>query len=781
MKRIINILISTAAIVLACSCNEQLIEDVVIADSSERIVLAFSSGATKAGSEVEAYLDHVDVLIFDYQTSPGNLVYHERIALNGSSSSVLQAARSTFTPSAEYYVQIVANSSADASVFSSLEDYASLINMKQEDVELHLTGLDLEGAPEFFLMDGVAYLKGARPTVPGTVVLNNGVASDDTNLEVALERAAAKVEIIITAGNTEEFELTFTDGLQDSEGALYYIRNMPYETFVTDHDPVTTTKLVTTYRTNSSYFEWNPTESPKKVSLVAYVYAHDWKGQSVLEKESCVIMNLPFVYTDKVNNEIHNHPNSWYKIPMSADEKFDRNMYYKVEITLNRAGATTMLEPVTVGVTNYSVEEWTEVTIPVGGDDNRPKYLTVNRETMEMNNIDTDDFTLEFSSSSEIADVSIDKVWFVDKFGAEQNITNRGHGIVITPDAGLNGNIEVYSPKPENNTIRYITFTVTNADGDSRTVTVTQYPLEYITNTLSWYSYRSDFIGANQSVPSTFENLSSSNNISSISYTGNDTYRYNSGSTSGFFRSKVVRSTYSSTHNNESYRGRSDIDGYYWNSRKTYSGVQDPGNARMYHVRIMASSGDYTLGKPKITDGITDPGSDNAKLVSPSFVIASRLAVITVDNIDVSQDRPSEPDPADYGAERNNWWGGDWNWDDATEDQIADYNAALEAYRNFDENDVYQKIYSRHCREYVEVYDPDNDPDTDNAIHYDDWRLPTAAELSIIYKYQGTANESADAIDYLLNAGAYYSASGPVTNPGNNTSGTSVRCIRDAY
>ncbi|MBQ2874775.1 MAG: hypothetical protein IJE85_05705 [Bacteroidales bacterium] len=629
-------------------------------------------------------------------------------------------------------------------------------------------------------MDGVAYIKGSKPAVPGTVVLNNGVASDDTNLEVTLERAAAKVEIIITAGDTEDFSIAFKDGLEGSDGALYYVRNLPYETFVIDHDPVTTTKLVTTYRTNSSYLDWNPAQSPGKVVLTAYVYAHDWKNESVLEKESCVIVNLPFVYTDKLNNESHNHPNSWYKIPMSADEKFDRNMYYKVEITLNRAGATTMLEPVTVGVTNYSVEDWSEVTIPVGGDDNRPRYLTVNRETMEMNNIETDDFTLEFSSSSEITNVSIDKVWFIDKFGAEQNITNQGHGIVITPDAGLNGNIKVYSPKPENNTIRYITFTVTNADGDKRTVTVTQYPLEYITNTLSWYSYRSDFIGQNQSVPTTFENLSSSNNITSISYTGNDTYRYNSGSTSGFFRSKVVRSTYSSTHNNDSYRGRSDIDGYYWNSRKSYSGVQDPGNARMYHVRIMASSGDYVLGKPKITDGITDPGEDNSKLVSPSFMIASRLAVITVDNIDTSQDRPSEPNPGAYGATRPNRWS-DWNWSGVPEANIAEYNAALAAYENFDANDVYQKIYSRHCKEYVEVYDPDNNPDTDNAIHYDDWRLPTAAEISIIYKYQGTEGESADAIDYLLNAGAYFSASGPVTNPGNNTSGTSVRCIRDAY
>ena len=38
-----------------------------------------------------------------------------------------------------------------------------------------------------------------------------------------------------------------------------------------------------------------------------------------------------------------------------------------------------------------------------------------------------------------------------------------------------------------------------------------------------------------------------------------------------------------------------------------------------------------------------------------------------------------------------------------------------------------------------------------------------------------------DAIDYLLNAGAYFSASGPVSNPKSNMDGTSVRCIRDVY
>ena len=143
---------------------------------------------------------------------------------------------------------------------------------------------------------------------------------------------------------------------------------------------------------------------------------------------------------------------------------------------------------------------------------------------------------------------------------------------------------------------------------------------------------------------------------------------------------------------------------------------------------ITATSGDYVLGRPKITNGITDPGEDNARMVSPSFMIASRLGTLTVSQIG-------------NGANL-------------------------------------QTVYSEHAKQYVEVY---KDPETGKTVHLSDWRLPTEAELKIIYQFQGTENVQADAIDYLLNAGAYYSASGPVTNPKSNTSGTSVRYIRDVY
>ena len=38
-------------------------------------------------------------------------------------------------------------------------------------------------------------------------------------------------------------------------------------------------------------------------------------------------------------------------------------------------------------------------------------------------------------------------------------------GINVVPDKGLNGNINIHSPLPTNNTIRYIELEITNEDG----------------------------------------------------------------------------------------------------------------------------------------------------------------------------------------------------------------------------------------------------------------------------------------------------------------------------
>lgn len=74
---------------------------------------------------------------------------------------------------------------------------------------------------------------------------------------------------------------------------------------------------------------------------------------------------------------------------------------------------------------------------------------------------------------------------------------------------------------------------------------------------------------------------------------------------------------------------------------------------------------------------------------------------------------------------------------------------------------------------YVEV--------AEDGTVYDDWRLPTRAELDIILNYQGTEDEDADAIDFLLNGNYYYHAGGRTYNSNYNVNGAEPRCVRDAY
>ena len=715
MKRVFKLFIGVAVSVLLYSCQEQENFEVAM---NEEIVLELSSSATRAAdTNEESYVDYIDVFIFDSEDgAPTHKVYYERHQVNNARQLSLNAKRSSFDKDGKYYVYLVANSNIEESEFNAITEYGELLNRKQEDPMVYLTGLAIENVPSYFLMDAVATDTNGNTQI----VLNNGKTTENVILMATLRRAAAKVQVTITADDNVEFKnYTIAEG---SEGGLYYVRNLPYDAYLlagAKADEDIEAKVRTTSEGDTKYFSWNPETNKKQVTLTVYAYPNHWANTSILEHETCIVVNLPMTYNDG-SNVIDCH-NSWYKIPMTDDQTLRRNNYYAVNITLNRPGASSDATPVDLEEIYYEVEDWTTQTINVGGED-RPKYLMVNQTELEMHNVDVDAETLEFASSSPV-NITVKDVYYYDKFGSKTSVNNVS--IKGTTDGGISGNIKVNSPNPTNNTVRYFTLVVTNAEGMSKEILVKQYPLVYITNILSWYSYRSDFL-SNESSDGTatgahYENRSDYSRFA-VNYTGGK-HSYSSGGnkSSGFFVSKFVSSTYTTGSN----KGLSNVDYYTKNSQGNFN---DPYNARMYHIRITATSGDYVLGRPKITNGITDPGEDNARMVSPSFMIASRLGTLTVSQIG-------------NGANL-------------------------------------QTVYSEHAKQYVEVY---KDPETGKTVHLSDWRLPTEAELKIIYQFQGTENVQADAIDYLLNAGAYYSASGPVTNPKSNTSGTSVRCIRDVY
>lgn len=698
-------------------------------DGNDEIVLDISSASlplTRAeATGAEVAIDHIDVLIFD--GTDQSLKHHERVSgiPNKEGKFTLAAKRGDFGANAGYWVYLVANSTHTEADFKAIADINALKAMTQSDRYLHLTGITnitTVQVPQSFLMDGVAYLADevSEPVSAAPVVLNDGVVSNNTELKVVLRRAAAKIVIHIKKGDA----VSFLDS-----GSVYYLRNMPYSTSVVAGVDAEA-ELRTTTSANTSYLTWTSDE----VSVTAYAYAHKWADDSALEKDVRMVVNVPLEYEDA------EYPNSYYQIPVSRDKVLARNTFYEVTVTVNAPGAVDPSKPLTLEPINYTVEPWEETTINVGGENNRPTFLYVNEEEFEMHNIDTDNTTLRFASSSEVT-AEITRVYYIDKFGQEQDLEKRYPDnpennewgvktggwwttwsnlckIRITPDEGISGKIDVFSSIPENNAVRYIEFTVTNETGQERSVKVAQYPLEYITNIQGWYSYRSDFGGTTWENPNPNQKRVSARNYN----VWNDTWEYSATERGQdyFFTSKVAEEVTSGNN-----KGKSTISYYYYRSNNSQSFSTETiwtntGNARMYHVQISSSSDKYTLGRPRITNGVTDPGSDNAELVSPSFMIASQLgAVYTASSVEMA---------------------------------------------------------ASHCKQYVEVYKDENG----NSVHLDDWRLPTKAEIEIIIEFQYKENA---AMDEVLAGKSYYSASGVVANPdGSSTSGhVAIRCVRDAY
>ena len=729
MKRIVfGIIYAVAALLWVACSREEAIPKIEDGNATDKVILNITSGketvsrASTIQNEVETRIRHLDVLFFE--ETGGKYVHNERVAVNGDGDGkiILAVKRSDFSKDKKYFVYLLANSTLDAGVFKD-KTLAEIKILKQKDQRIHMTGNpDIQEAPDCFLMDGCAYVKGGtEPQSPTAIPLTDGVEANNTELNVVLRRAAAKIVVTIKQGEKVEFDRNL-----GNEG--YYLMNMAYDTPLLGEVEVTDAELRTPDLTAGSYFNW---ATDNTITVTAYSYSNFWEDKP-LDRETCLVVNIPL---REKNDESKEYPNSYYKIPLSEAKRLDRNTYYGVTVTVNAPGAANMNKPLTLDNISYDVRPWTEKVINVGGETDRPKYLTVNTDSVEMINIADDNTTLHFASSADVT-VDVDEVYYIDKFGQRQTVRN--HGVKAVPTGDLTGNIKLHSPVPTNNTIRYIKLTVWNrTDNLSHEVIVAQYPLEYITNIQSWYSYRDDF-KTNDSQPTTYEYKG--DRIAGVSleienigswlkpeYVWAGRYEYNTAS-DGFWRSKVADEPKAS--------GMSDISYYYYNrsGRLQEKSAQSDGNARMYHIQLTSSSDEYTVGRPRMnSEGFTDAGADNAKLVSPSFMIASRLGFLNTDAGNLS-------------------------------------------YVNTDDKKL--QVFREHCKQYVEVY---KDPKTGKKIVLDDWRLPTEAEINIIIKFQGTSSQQADAIDYLLNAKYYMSASGPVLNSKNNTSGTSVRCIRDAY
>lgn len=740
---------------LLSSCVRDELPVNVTGDDS--IILQISSTDVKSKAidetaigDTEKKVEKLDIFIFN-NSKDGRFVAHESFSTADLSGGrvVLRQKRSALPENARYWVYLVANSKVSLDGVTTMGE---LLSMKQSDPMIHVTGLGDENVPASFVMDGIAYTGSAEPSVPGAVVLNDGVRQNNTELTVSLRRAAAKIVVSITGGEGVKF--TAVSGNRRG----FYLRNMPYETTLLSEVSMTPA-LWTPDKTNAGrFFDMSEDVMPSFLNIVTYAYSAVWKDAG-MDRQTSMLVNIPMyvaktVLKDdgtveferdadgKVIFKTTPRPENWYRIPLTMAQELKRNHCYRLTLTINAPGATDEYKPVEIKDVEYKVLDWEEERIEIGGDDDAPQYLTVNRESLEMHNMESDNTSLKFNSSSEVT-VTVKNAYYYNKFGQKTNVTNTIlQQITATPDPGITGHIKVYSPLPTNNAIRYIELEVKNKDGMTRNVLIYQYPLEYITNVEGWYSYRDDFVSTasdGTSGVTTWELLAGKKIDKGTAYNTEQVPYHNSSAwicgcswsssnqawsygktTTNFFGSKVAQSFNETT-------GLSDIEYARWSEKignwsppytytyNTTTSNVDLTNHRMYHVTITSTSGEYTLGRPRLdANGYTDSGEDNAKLVSPSFMLASQLGAVM-----------------------------------AMPDRIG---------------------AAQHCEKYVEVA-------RDGTV-YNDWRLPTRAEINIIYKFQ---NDS-EVMDEVLAGNRYWGADGLVPKPDvSNPDDQAIRCIRDAY
>ena len=774
---------------MAASCSTTLEEEIVSPSNDDnRITLIFNTPGVQtrgevADNECESAMSHIDVVIYEYSDKTYTPFHYERIDVSATphGKATIAKTKRDFKEMGQYRFFVIANSTLPSSAYydnsGKILDYNTFLKLDQTDNYIHLAGIEygVEGSiyPQMFLMDGVAYMGDSEPATAGNIVINDPDTDEDVTIKVTLRRAAAKVQIAITPGDN----VTLTKELMALSNG-YMVRNMPVRTTLTAEGgyPLNNAGANPYWKSSAisqtPYFELIPmmdeggNTTNYQVKLTLYCYSHTWQKDEAFERGTSVVVMLPMIY-DGVE-----YVNNYYQISFSKREGSDaesyhlikRNTYYDLRINLNAPGAEDFNEPETIENITYFTAPWEKVDLEVTGE-NTVKYLKVNKNKLYMYNISDDTSSLYFSSSSPVTVQFVSgSAYYYNKYNVKTMLKDNAVNINGSTEAGsTSGNISVHSDIPTNNTIRYFQLKVTNQEGMSEIIDVELYPLIYITNGLPWYSYRDDYYyrttgghswtgdvasgTTNGDLPTTYEyagdHIVSVNNITSVDLTNKTAkYTYTSAlpdNSKGWTASKV--------RGNKS--GNNYVINYYYFTYNKKSGWSknekscETHNVRNYHVRMMASSGDYTLARPALDEhGYTASDEDNAKLVSPSFVIASRLGAV-----------------------------------------LSSYSGLSSM-----SNDKKLIVFADHCKNYVEVDDV-NDDKKAPVVVYDNWRLPTEAELKIIMEIQGTKDSNADAIDYLLNGRYYMSASGPVFNEkyDKTNSGTAsndnaaIRCVRDAY
>lgn len=611
----------------------------------------------------EAALDNLYVKIFDkeYQEQSVNKKFDSNLQSNqkeilGQGNWKVDL---NLQENKDYFVYSIANAKEDLQQVNSLAD---LENKVQTDEDIWKPYSSKNATKNFLMTANSDWTVSKEPT---------------QTIDSKLTRAAAKIVV--------NFKINVA-GYEVVGEPTWQLLN--YNTQTTLFGPNTAKNIAS----------MNETETNEKMAktadgyqLVTYSYATLWDNNASAPQAKIKVM---------LKKGEEKPVDYYYSIPVrdpKATKSLDRNYVYTANATVTSLGSSSDITYGDAMNLVYDVQKWTkgeETTINAGDQ----KYLLVSPTFMIMKNQRFDNSTIKFYGSGKCT-VETVEIYYYDKNGNKQKCTGsqyfdasaeyaEGHtvlkdkGTIVIGDA-KNTTANDFVPL----SVKYIKIKVT-CEGvkDPVYVTIKQYPLEYIQGIAGWYSTKDDWIDWQT-----------------------DQARHDTEKTysDGIFQAKVYE-------NNDMYPYYDYGKWYkdYGNWRYGYtaqkgSRITDQNNNQMYVVQITETDGTYVIGHGT---------SDNDDMVSPAFMLASQLGVVTISN--------------------------------------STFNMA-----------------KNHCDKYIEV-------NTDKK-KYTDWRLPTPSEVKVICKYQNDKNQNVMSEVLKRKYYWTRNGQTTIANSKDRSSQGFIRCVRD--
>ena len=705
-----------------------------------RIYLQFPTGdeatvqGEEAGTGSESRVETADVFIYDGE----QCLHYERLSIpqNGAPVPLSQVLATDFVVGQPYEVHVVANyrdgedgnasfpeEEASWPSRSELAEMVAVTSQLTSRTESTLQSLLMEGETSAQLNDGTGNL--VEVTVP-------------------LTRAAVKVCVEVTIGAPVRSDDTAADnpgGYVETTyaffgGTLGRLHNAADRVRMVAGHELSLAELEGHLVTNEAWTSFEVIGDSRS-TLSFYCYPNDWSGAHTIDQETFVNVDIPITvrtqrYTAageplgeaSVEQKSHNY----YKVQLNygqdadANNKLLRNHLYRVRATLRTLGSSTPEVPVELDPQcTFEILDWQKITIDVNPDD--LQFLVLKRNALTMANTTQDSVYFISTSPLDMATTKtrVIEAYYFDDYGRKQQVAAGEFYPTLSQsdEAGYTGYLKIASATPTNNVPKYIRISVENQQGVTDTLFVEQYPLEYFTSEQSWYSYVDDgTLGQPNSSCFSYEQAPTRNS------NGDD--RVYAGSGGGYvigfwdlqFFSMVVYST-------NATNGESVIYQYYYNNPinvfwhdndwnlqlytdwSLFGGnpvTVNLNNARIYHLHMTSTNGQHRLGIPQTdSNGYTVNTPDNNLLVSPSLMVASQLGCTKA-------------------------WGN-------------------------------RSEVEQHCKQYVEK--------TAAGAVYDDWRLPTRAEMDVLTYYQlpgTTADPNPSVVKQTFRAYWYWCADGPYKN-----------------